>query len=77
MTPQKIKQLRDRHNLTQTQFARMAYTSRNTVQNWERNRAPVDPARYHVALVKLEKLHPDTEFDLRLHAQRMEKEGWL
>ena len=77
MTPQKIKQLRDRHGLTQTQFARMAYTSRNTVQNWENSRAPVDPARYHVALVKLEKLHPDTAFELRLHAQRMEKEGWL
>lgn len=77
MTPQKVYELRQRHGLTQTQFARMAYTSRNTVQNWERNRAPVDPARYHIALYKLQKLHPATADDMRLHVERMEKEGWL
>ena len=77
MTPQKIKQLRDRHGLPQERFAKMAYTTKRTVQRWEQGKTPVCPARYHVALVKLEKLHPDTAFDLRLHAQRMEKEGWL
>ena len=80
MTPHKIKQLRDRHNLTQTQFARMAYTSRNTVQNWERNRAPVDPARYHTALYRLSTdqrtQHPDTMRDLKDHIINMRNEGW-
>ena len=79
MTPQKIKQLRDRHGLTQTQLARMAYRSRNTVQNWERNRAPVDPAGYHVALVNIiegETYHPDTVRDLSDHRDRMRLAGW-
>lgn len=53
MTAQQIYSLRQRHGLTQTAFARLVWTTRNTVQNWERSRAPVDAARFELAAIKL------------------------
>ena len=77
MQPHKIRQLLDRHGLTKKQLARMAYTTERTIDRWSKGQTPICPARYHVALIKLEKIHPDTSADLRDHVARMEKEGYL
>ena len=76
MQPQKITQLLDRHGLRKPELARMSYTTERTIYRWVKGTTPICPARYHVALVKLESLHPDTAADLRDHVQRMREEGW-
>ena len=80
MTPHKIRQIRDRHGLSQEKFAQMAYTTKRTVQRWEQGKAPVCPARYHTALYRLSTdqrtQHPDTMRDLKDHIINMRNEGW-
>jgi len=77
MQPHKITQLLDRHGLTKKELAKRSYTTERTIDRWSKGQTPICPARYHVALVKLEKMHAGTAADLRDHVARMEKEGWL
>ena len=53
MDKNKVYQLRQRHSIDQTAFARIVYTTLRTVQRWEAGVTPVCPARFELAAMKL------------------------
>jgi len=50
------RQLRERHNLTQQDLARLVYRTTQAVQKWEQGRGAGDAACWHLALLLLGEL---------------------
>jgi putative transcriptional regulator len=62
LTPLNIKQIRERYELTQNQFASLLGISVRTLRNWEQGRrTPVGPAR---VLLQIAARHPDAIWDV-------------
>jgi putative transcriptional regulator len=46
LTPERIKAIRKKYNMSQSQFAQIMHISGSTIKNWEQGRrVPEDPAR--------------------------------
>lgn len=61
VTPQSIKETRQRYNLTQEEFAQLLDVSPRTLQNWEQGRRePEGPAK---VLLKVAAVHPESILD--------------
>jgi putative transcriptional regulator len=57
----KIKEIRQKHNLSQSQFASLLRISPDTVQNWEQGRRR--PAGASLTLLQVAAKHPEAVFD--------------
>lgn len=61
VTPQSIKETRQKYNLTQNEFAQLLDVSPRTLQNWEQGRRePEGPAK---VLLKVAAVHPEAILD--------------
>ncbi|WP_437613702.1 helix-turn-helix domain-containing protein [Erwinia sp. V71] len=58
LSPQELKAVREKLNLSQAVFARYLRTGETTYQNWEQGRAKPNPQA--VLLIKMVALNPDT-----------------
>ena len=52
-TPDRLKTLRRDKNLTQTDIARLVWTTLRTIQHWESGDTRIDLARWELLLIKL------------------------
>jgi putative transcriptional regulator len=58
MSPERIKAIRDKFHLSQTDFAHLIHISGSTLRNWEQGRRiPEGPAR---VLLLIAENHPET-----------------
>ena len=61
VTPQSIRETRQKYNLTQNEFAQLLDVSPRTLQNWEQGRRePEGPAK---VLLKVAEVHPEAILD--------------
>lgn len=51
--PERVKALRERHDLTQEQAAALVYAQRRTWQDWERGVAVMHPGLWELFCVKV------------------------
>lgn len=58
MSPDELRAVREKLNLSQAVFARYLHTGETTYQNWEQGRAK--PNAQAVLLIKMVALNPDT-----------------
>ncbi|EHD19785.1 MULTISPECIES: helix-turn-helix domain-containing protein [Brenneria] len=58
MTPDELKSVREKLNLSQAVFAQYLHTAETTYQNWEQGRAKPNPQA--VLLIKMVEQNPDT-----------------
>lgn len=63
--PVKVKKIREKFKLTQTEFARMICVSPATLRNWEQGRTYPEGAA--IALLRVAELKPEAVFEA-LHA---------
>ena len=58
MKPADITALREKHQLNKVEFARLVYTTAQSVHLWEAGRRAMPLASWELALIKLENIEP-------------------